>query len=1227
MKLAEYPRTATFSWSHDRVPILATGTASGAVDADFSSNSTLDFWSLLSFDVSKPSGSIVADAKFNDLDWSNDNKIVAGALENGVVEFFDPKALKSVAKIHKHVTPVKTLRFNSKQSNVLVSGGSKGEIFVWDSNKIGSADYSPFSSGTAITPIDEVSSLAWNQSLAHVFASAGSSGYASIWDLKAKKEVIHLNYTSPTTGIKVPLSVVEWHPSNSTRIATASNLDSEPAIMVWDLRNSNVPLNVLSQGHGRGILSLDWCKQDENLLLSSGRDNSSILWNPEDGTLLTRFATRGNWVFKSKFAPEAPDLFASASFDSKIIVQSLQTLTTSLDTQATETKQKESEDEFWNNVTENTVDEKPRVCKVQAPAWYGNKSPAAQWAFGGKLVKITNDHKGVSITKPSISESGKNELLDESLQSKDFVKLINKRLSEKINSTNEEDWNLLENLSMDGTELFLKDALSLEDSALNNNNKGDEEGADFFDLLKEKFIPQGPFKFDFSEEVKPITNALIKGDLKSALSHSLEKDLLLEAMIIAITSDDANLKEKVKTAYFSKFSNKSNLARTLFSVSENNVEDIVQNVEVSQWKDAVQFIYTSSKNQDERNALLVKLGDRLLADGKRKDAILLYLAGRSIDSIASVWLKEFPQFEAELKSKRDTLYEAHLECLTEFVERLTVLSSYLNDGSSMKMTNQELISKFLEFVNVAATNGNFDLALKFLDNLPGDNEEVKADKQRVLIASGKSISHIPTAENIGQSRQTRYGSSSLPVTNAGPRSSVGGILPPSNPLAAGSHQIQQASIGLIPRQPSFVSSTPASAVPASNPYAPIQNQTVQQPVASKTPFASVTNPYAPSINPNVPANPYAPQPVAASASNVALSPPPISGHRGLSGQTPHLHGKPIDGWNDLPSVTKEKHVRAKAVNTAPIGMSATNYAPPEVNSGLVAPVPRGTMPMTAPPPLKKASKPSSPSTIISPSPVPLKKTNSYAPPPSSNNFAQPPQGNSMMPPSSPGLGSNNQHTFVPPVNPYGPSQKFQPPTGIIPPNVPMSNTPPPPPKNKTVPPPKMNRKSHVAGDANAATDLLSSIQSKPVPEPKTNHYNNTPLPIPAQSSTSSLSHSTSNVDSPEPRGITENERPIVEFLTSELQRVTPLIPQEYNKQLKDCDKRLHILFKHLEKHDLLTQPTIEKLHQIVALLKENKYSEAMSIHQDLSVNHNSEAGNWLTGVKRLISIAEATSSQ
>ncbi|CDO95571.1 unnamed protein product [Kluyveromyces dobzhanskii CBS 2104] len=1231
VKLAEYPRTATFSWSHDRVPVLATGTASGAIDADFSSTSSLEFWSLLSFDGSKPSGSVIADAKFNDLDWSNDDKIVAGALENGVVEFFDPKALKSIAKVHKHQGPVKALRFNAKQNNVLVSGGTQGEIYIWDSNKIGSPDYSPFSSGVSNSPIDEVSSLAWNQSLAHVFASASSSGYTSVWDLKAKKQVLHLNHNSSTTGIKVPLTAVDWHPTSSTIIATASNSDTDPLVLTWDLRNAHVPLQVLSQGHSKGVLSLDWCKQDENLLLSSSRDNTSVLWNPQDGSILTQFAPRGNWVFKSKFAPEAPDLFASASFDSKIIVQTLQNLSTSLDAQANESKQQASEDEFWQTVTTNSVDDKPNTIKVQAPKWYGNKSPAAQWAFGGKLVKISDDGKGISIVRPSVSGLEKNELFDESLKSKDFVKLINKRLSQKINSTNEEDWNLLENLSMDGTEDYLKEALSLDD-ANGDSNKSQEDGAEFFDQLNDSFSPEGLFKLDFSDSVKPITDSLVKGDLKSALNLALEKDMLLEAFVIAITSGDSSLADKAKNVYFTKHCKQSSLARTLFSVAQNDVEDIVENTDVSQWKDAVQFIFTYTKDVAKKNSLLVKLGDRLQFEGNRKDAILLYLAGQSLDNIASIWLEEFPEFETHLTSQKDTLYEAHLECLTEFVERFTVLSDYLDKGA-VKLNNQELISKFLEFVNVTATNGDFDLALRFLETLPDDNEAVKSEKQRVLIASGKTSSTKTAGkvlDNTAQSRSGRYVSASTPASAALPRLSNAGI-PAQNPLPSVNQPAVTMAQNVIPRQPSFAAQT-APLAPASNPYAPaaISQTTAQSTTGSRPSYTPAINPYA-NVASSVPPNPYAP-PSAASPAPFAppIAPPPIAGARGYSGQTPHLHEKPIDGWNDLPSVSREKPTRAKAVNTAPIGMSTPSYGTPDP---AFAPTPlsrTNTNPTLPPPPshIRRTPKPASPAAVASP-PL-LKKTNSYAPNIVPVQPSQPPQSiaNPLLPPTSPNPAAIGRG-FVPPVNPYGPPPISTTATGIAPLKPTMSNISSPlpvsAPKVASAPPPmKMNRKSTAVGDANAANNLLGSIQSKPTPST----YSPAMVePAPATQVPSTVSPTNTETVSQQANGITESDRPIAEFFTAELQRVTPLIPQEYTKQLKDCDKRIKILIKHLENHDLLTQPTIDKLHQIVALWKDGKYSEAMTIHQDLSANHSSEAGNWLTGVKRLMNIADATSSQ
>lgn len=47
VRLREIPRTAAFAWSPgSEKPLLVTGTRAGAVDADFSDETTLELWDL-----------------------------------------------------------------------------------------------------------------------------------------------------------------------------------------------------------------------------------------------------------------------------------------------------------------------------------------------------------------------------------------------------------------------------------------------------------------------------------------------------------------------------------------------------------------------------------------------------------------------------------------------------------------------------------------------------------------------------------------------------------------------------------------------------------------------------------------------------------------------------------------------------------------------------------------------------------------------------------------------------------------------------------------------------------------------------------------------------------------------------------------------------------------------------------------------------------------------------
>ena len=68
-------------------------------------------------------------------------------------------------------------------------------------------------------------------------------------------------------------------------------------MIIWDtgvlilfyFRAASSPLKTL-EGHTKGILSLAWCKDDSDLLLSCGKDNRIIVWNPNSAqVVLQRF--------------------------------------------------------------------------------------------------------------------------------------------------------------------------------------------------------------------------------------------------------------------------------------------------------------------------------------------------------------------------------------------------------------------------------------------------------------------------------------------------------------------------------------------------------------------------------------------------------------------------------------------------------------------------------------------------------------------------------------------------------------------------------------------------------------------------------------------------------------------------------------------------------------------------------------------------------------------------
>ncbi|KAE8257789.1 hypothetical protein A4X13_0g2131 [Tilletia indica] len=454
---AAIPRTATFAWSPFDLttevhPYLATGTVAGALDESFSNESTLELWQPHADEAPKtsqgalsPLASISSSARFNRLAWGNVSSsrpkgILAAGLENGELALWDPvKILEggvgggagedaSIMRNTTHTGPVRGLEYNRIQNNLIASGASNGEIFIWDLNSPG-RPYSP--SAQRSPKVDDVTALAWNNSVPHILATSSNTGFIVVWDLKKRSEFVSFSYSGGAataapggpmgggggpngssaalaSGGRRGMSAVCWHPDNATRLVTASEDDTSPIVMVWDLRNARAPEKIMT-GHDRGILSLSWCRQDSDLLASTGKDNRTILWNPNTGERVGEVGHSDNWNFDVQWCPRNPSMLATASFDGKIKVHGLQNTGPEDDAAAAApiaTQLADGADLF--NLPAGSLDTgaagdatfTPHALSLTQPPKWLKRPVTASFGFGGQLVSTSRIQPAPAAPQP-----------------------------------------------------------------------------------------------------------------------------------------------------------------------------------------------------------------------------------------------------------------------------------------------------------------------------------------------------------------------------------------------------------------------------------------------------------------------------------------------------------------------------------------------------------------------------------------------------------------------------------------------------------------------------------------------------------------------------------------------------------------------------------------------------------------------------------------------------------
>ena len=1173
----------------------------------------------------------VSSGRFHDIAWAPPNEdhpngIIAGALDNGSLDLWDAQKLLEgstdacMSRTSTHTAAIKSLQFNPLKPDILATAGAKGELYIYDVNDMSSGSRL----GNPQARSDDLECIAWNRKVPHILATGSVGGFVTVWDLKTKKATLTLNNSRKAVG------AIAWDPNNATKLLTATPDDSTPVIQLWDLRNSNAPERTL-QGHEQGVLSLSWCDQDSDILLSSGKDNKTLCWNPQTGELLGEFPEATNWTFQTRFSPHNPNLSATASFDGKISIQTLQNTNQPVGQGATNGLT-DGED-FFNKA--QTQPQGSSFTLTKAPKW-SERPIGASFGFGGKLVIFSQQPAvagGKRSSKIQLSkfsaDSGvatATEAFEASLESGDILGICKSHIESAKTDEETGDWEVIkalvaesprksvtEYLGFSGPEdassgvedATAHDAVTTKDSEATpelttkaKNNRlstyfNDSPDTDDFlsDLTPTKTAKTNdPFHLlsdSDSQSDREITRALMLGQFEHAMAICLKDDRMADAFVIA-NCGGKELLAKAQKAYLAGAAKGPKYLRLLAAVTDKNLWDIVYNADLSNWKDTMATLCTYA-DPTEFPDLCEALGDRILdSGGYRKDASFCYLVGSKLDKVIGIWISELHEQEQEglQKPGNDTNFSLHAHLLQNFIEKVTVFRKVTNFADTEQDSSDgwklgPLYERYVEYADILASHGFLDTADKYLNLLPLQYLAADAARNRVKQASKKA-----TPQSHARQQQPT-------VSRTVPR-----------PQQTSSFSSQQR-----PVEPSKVA----------NPYAP-------------SPSTLAPNPYAPSAPAYGSQQAYVPNQSQGSYGSSPMPPPigfsPDSSYGQFGApprntaplQPPPSKAKDMVNWNDTPMVTKPSISRRGTPGTAPAPITSPFPNQPNLSVPPSAPPfgapPRGT-PTPPPPPPKASMAPRVASPLGAGHPPPFGQAsraspnlNTYAPP-----HAQGGQGYSQAaPPPAIARGPspyNAPPSGPPPSNRYAPAPAAQQPSQQAP-----GQVPPPPQAGFRPPPPSNPYAPQQVPQATYSQQQFQHTQPGPAQTEPPRGTVSTSRPGTSQGQAPKPPAPSSKYPPGDRSHVPASAQDMVGIFSNDMQRVASKAPPNFAAQVKDTQKRLNILFDHLNNEDLVKPDTIEKLGELAQALQSKNYDMASRIQVDIQREKTDECGNWMVRTTR-----------
>ncbi|XP_020726269.2 protein transport protein Sec31B isoform X6 [Odocoileus virginianus] len=788
MKLKELERQAVQVWSPaSQYPVyLATGTSAQQLDASFSTNGTLEIFEVDFRDPSldlKRKGVLSASSRFHKLIWGSFGNglleasgVIAGGGDNGMLTLYNvthilPSGKEPViARRQKHSGAVRALDFNPFQGNLLASGASASEIFIWDLNNL-SVPMTPGSKSQQ--PLEDVKALSWNRQVQHILSSAHPSGKAVVWDLRKNEPVIKVSDHSN----RMHCSGLAWHPDVATQLVLCSEDDRLPVIQLWDLRFASSPLKVL-ESHSRGILSVSWSQADAELLLSSAKDNQILCWNLGSSEVVYKLPTLSSWCFDVQWCPRDPLVFSAASFDGWINLYSVMG-------RSWEVQQMRQADKISSSFSKGQplpplqvpkqVAQASLIPPLKKPPKWMRRPAGVSFAFGGKLVTFglpsTPVHQvpqpclrlvfiSQVTTEPEfLTQSAE---LQEALGSGNLLNYCQNKIqqaslqSEKmlwqfLKVTLEEDSRMkfLKLLGYSKDELqkkvatWLRRDLRLDESPQSKGDDLNSNGQQAFSLQTSKhttweasassaffdeLIPQNmtPWEIPITEDTEGLlSRALLLGELGPAVELCLKEECFADAIILA-QAGGADLLKQAQERYLAK--KKTGIAPLLACIIQKNWKDMVCACSLKNWREALALLLTYSE-PEKFPELCDRLGTRMEQESGwalASEARLCYVCSGSVERLVECWARCQPASSPM--------------ALQDLMEKVMVLNRSLEllRGPDGVNPGPATTYRITQYANLLAAQGSLATAMSYL---PRDCAQppVQQLRDRLFHAQGSGV--------------------------------------------------------------------------------------------------------------------------------------------------------------------------------------------------------------------------------------------------------------------------------------------------------------------------------------------------------------------------------------------------------------------------------------------------------------------------------------------------------